>query len=151
MRTFVVELCDATHQQRFEAVESFVGEDASGSFGILPRHQRMMTALVMGMARLRLRGHWRYLAVPEAMLYFRDGVLQINCRHYLLDDDYQRISRALHDQLLREEEKLQHMKHSLYQMEEALLKRLWALGHHGAQGLLTTATPAGAGGHRHGR
>ena len=36
------------------AVTSFVGEDASGSFGLLPRHDRFMTVLTFGLARLLL-------------------------------------------------------------------------------------------------
>ena len=34
MNRFVLNLFDASHEQRIEGVTSFVGEDASGSFGI---------------------------------------------------------------------------------------------------------------------
>jgi F-type H+-transporting ATPase subunit epsilon len=48
-----------------------------------------------------------------------------------MDDDYERISGALEDQLVAEEEQLQAMKDSLHQMEQAILKRLWEIGREG--------------------
>ncbi len=130
MKTFTLSLHDATHSEQFREVTSFVGEDASGSFGILAGHMRMMTTLVIGLARFRLGDNtWKYLALPGAVLYFRDNVLTLNTRRYLLDDNYMRISEALQQQLLAEEEKLHAMKESLHHMEEEILKRLWEMGH----------------------
>jgi F-type H+-transporting ATPase subunit epsilon len=45
----------------------------------------------------------------------------------LLDDDYEKISTALQEQLLAEEEILKSMKDSLHSMEEEVLKRMWEL------------------------
>lgn len=108
---------------------SFVGEDASGSFGILAGHARMLTVLITGLARFRVGpDSWQYLAVPGALLYFRDNVLTLSTRRYLLDADYTRISQALQQQLLAEEEQLHSMTTSLHRMEEAMLKCLWDMG-----------------------
>ena len=52
MNTFVLHLQSATQNERIEKVESFVGRDASGSFGILAGHAPFMTSLVFGMARI---------------------------------------------------------------------------------------------------
>ena len=129
MKPFSLRLQDATRSEEITGVTSFVGEDASGSFGILAGHDRMLTTLVVGLARFRVGGDaWRYLAVPGAVLYFRDNVLTLGTRRYLLDDDYTRISQALQQHLLAEEEQLQTMKASLHRMEEAMLKRLWEMG-----------------------
>ena len=131
--TFTLRLQDATRAEEIAGVTSFVGEDASGSFGILADHGRMLTALVIGLARFRVgEQNWRYLAVPGAVLYFRNNVLTLSTRRYLLDDDYMRISNALQQQLLVEEEKLHTMKASLHHMEEEILKRLWEMGRKGA-------------------
>jgi F-type H+-transporting ATPase subunit epsilon len=46
-----------------------------------------------------------------------------------VDDDYERISTALHAQLLAEENELRELKKSLHQMEEEVLRRLWDIGH----------------------
>ena len=128
MKTFRLTLSDATRRESFEEVVSFVGEDASGSFGILAGHARLMTALLFGLARFRRAdGHWRYLAFPGALLYFVNDELSISTRRYLLDEDYGRISAALQEQLFAEEEDLRIMKESLHRMEEELLRRLWEM------------------------
>jgi F-type H+-transporting ATPase subunit epsilon len=133
VKAFTLWLQDATRSEEIAGVTSFVGNDASGSFGILAGHARMMTSLVIGLARFRIgEGAWQYLALPGAVLYFHGEVLTLSTRHYLLDDDYMRISQALQRQLLAEEEKLHAMKESLHHMEEEVLKRLWEMGRKGA-------------------
>jgi F-type H+-transporting ATPase subunit epsilon len=132
MKTFTLLLQDSAHAERISGVHTFVGEDASGSFGILANHSRMATALVIGLARFRTdESSWHYLAMPGAILYFNDNLLTLSTRHYLRDDDYTRISTALQEQLLAEEEQLHGTRESLRRMEESLLKRLWKLGHEG--------------------
>ena len=132
MNTFTLLLQDASHSERIDDVNSFVGEDASGSFGILAGHCRVMTTLVTGLARFRIGDtNWQYLAMPGAVLYFLDNVLTLNTRRYLRDEDYTRISAALQEQLLAEEEQLHATRESLRRMEESLLKRLWELEHKG--------------------
>ncbi|MFC1772446.1 F0F1 ATP synthase subunit epsilon [Pseudomonadota bacterium] len=132
MNFFTLLLQDASRSERIDGVNSFVGEDASGSFGILPGHSRMMTTLVIGLARFRSGDtNWQYLAMPGAVLYFFNNVLTLSTRRYLRDDDYTRISTALQEQLLAEEEKLHATRESLRRMEETLLKHLWELGHKG--------------------
>lgn len=129
MNTFTLELHDATRSEEIKDVTSFVGEDNSGSFGILAGHARLMTSLVIGLARFRVsEGDWRYLAMPGGVLYFHDNVLMLNTRRYLLDDDYIRISQALQQQLIAEEEQLRSIKTSLHHMEEEVFKRLWEMG-----------------------
>lgn len=133
MKTFRLRICDATRAEEFADVVSFVGADASGAFGILAGHVRFMTALNVGLARFRAAGGgWRYLALPGGIAYFRDGLLCIGTRRYLLDDDYARISGALQQRLLAEEAGLQRTKRSLRSMEEEILRRLWEMGRRGA-------------------
>ncbi|MGD8631727.1 MAG: F0F1 ATP synthase subunit epsilon [Gammaproteobacteria bacterium] len=131
--SFTLQLQDATRAEEITGITSFVGEDASGSFGILPNHARMLTVLVTGLARFRVGpDSWQYLAVPGALLYFQENVLTLGTRRYLLDADYKRISEALQQQLLAEEEQLQAMTISLHRMEEAMLKHLWDMGRRNA-------------------
>ena len=129
MKSFTLTLQDATHVEKHEGITSFVGEDTSGSFGILPNHGRMMTSLVMGLARFRIGDqNWQYIATPGAMLYFNNNTLTLSCRHFFIDTDYMRISTTLEEQLLEEEIQLQTQKKSLRHMEEEVLKRLWEVG-----------------------
>jgi F-type H+-transporting ATPase subunit epsilon len=129
MKTFTVQLRTAQREERIEGVTAFIGEDDSGSFGLLAGHARFMTALVFGLAQLRAGdAPWRYLAVPQALLYFVDNVLTLTARRIVLDDDYERISRTLQEELIAEEEQLRGVRASLQAMEEQLLRRLWQVG-----------------------
>jgi len=133
MKQFAIELHDSKQSERIDNVISFVGEDDSGSFGIRANHERLMTTLTFGLARFRTDGgDWEYLALPGALLYFRDNRLTLSTQRYLRDNDYSRISAALQQQLLAEEANLKSLRLSLHRMEEELLKRLWELGRHGA-------------------
>jgi F-type H+-transporting ATPase subunit epsilon len=129
VKSFTLVLQDASGSREFSEVTSFVGEDPSGSFGILAGHARMITSLVVGLARFRIRADaWHYIAMPGAVLYFHDDVLTLSARRCLVGDDYMRISAALQEQLLVEEQKLHNVKESLHRMEEEIFKRLWEMG-----------------------
>ena len=134
MKCFTLRLQDASRVEEITDVSSFVGEDSSGSFGILAGHARMMASLITGLARFRRAGgETTYLALPGALLYFNGKLLTLTTRHYFLDTDYMRIIDTLERQLLAEEAALQSIKTSLHQMEEEVLKRLWEMGR-GASG-----------------
>ena len=127
MNTFPLFLQGARQFERIDGVTSFVGEDATGSFALRAHHERFMSALVFGLARYRLLdGDWHYLALPGALLYFVDNQLFINTRRYIADTDYKRISQALTEQLLQEEEVLQGLKQNLHRLEEAMMRHLLA-------------------------
>ncbi len=132
MKSFTLQLQDATHAEEIRQVSSFVGEDSSGSFGILADHARFMTSLLVGLARFRIGvNDWQFLALPGAVLYFYNNVLTLSTRHYLIDADYMHISQALQQQLIEEEKKLQSIKESLSHMEEEVLKHLWEMSRKG--------------------
>jgi F-type H+-transporting ATPase subunit epsilon len=126
MRPFTLRLLGAVRTDEIEGVTSFVGEDATGLFGILAGRARLMTKLTVGLAKFRVADDpWRYLALPGAVLYFHENVLTLSTRRYLVGDDYTEISRAMQEQLLHEQKQLQVMKNSLQHMEEEIFKRLW--------------------------
>lgn len=132
MSTFRLELHDSTGLRTFDRVYSFVGTDASGSFGLRAGHARFMTVLAFGLARFREEeASWTYLALPGAVVDFQDNTLWIAARRSLLDADYCRINVLLREQLLAEERALEKTRSSLRQMEEELLRRLWRLGKEG--------------------
>jgi len=130
MNTFTVHLQGATQYERLENIVSFVGEDASGSFGLMKGHGRFVTSLVFGLARIRyaIDDHWDYLALPGAVAYFDKDQLTLSTRRYLRGDDYTQISRALREELVQEEQAMVEFKHSLEQMERAMMQRLWRIG-----------------------
>jgi F-type H+-transporting ATPase subunit epsilon len=122
-------LQSATQYERIEQVTQFVGEDVSGSFGILAGHHRMMTSLMFGLARFRMEeDEWQFLALPGGVLYFVENELFLNTRRYLRGTDYVGIAKALEHQLRSEEVSLRDLKESLHRLEEEMFKRLWSLG-----------------------
>ena len=130
MSSFVLNLFATDQAQRIESVTAFVGEDASGSFGIQAHHARFMTTLVFGLARFKLANDvWQYLAVPSAVLYFNDNELTITTQHFLLNSDLDSISSLLQQQWLIQENEVQATRESLKLMEQAILKRLMSLKH----------------------
>ena len=128
MSTFTLELRSAAAADTVAGVSDFVGEDASGSFGIRARHERFLTSLVFGLARFRVGEEWEYLALPGALLHFTDNTLWLATRRYYRDRDYDRINEALTSVLLTEEQELQAGRESLRRLEEAMLKRLREMG-----------------------
>jgi len=134
MKTFSLHLHDTSGFEHINNVTSFVAEDNSGSFGLQANHARFMTSLIFGLARYRLNDSdqggvlWQYLALPGGILYFDNNSLFINTRRYLRDDNFERISLALQERLLFEEQQLNSMKGNIRHMEEELLKRMWQLG-----------------------
>jgi F-type H+-transporting ATPase subunit epsilon len=131
VNTFVIHLQSATQYERVENTVSFVAADASGSFGILAGHARMLTALIFGLARFRtIDGVWNYIALPGGLLYFADNQLFLNTRRYVRDVEYERMTVVLRGQLQSEEESLREGKQALHRLEDELLRRLRDLQRH---------------------
>jgi len=123
--SFLLHLQSATRYQRVDAVTRFVGQDATGSFGILPGRASFMTILGFGLARFRVAdGPWKFIACPGAVLSFENDQLCLNTRRYLVDDDYERISALLTGQLAQEEHALRAVKENIQKLEQELLRRL---------------------------
>lgn len=129
MNMFTLHLQSATQGETIEGVTTFVAQDASGSFGLLVGHERLMTSLPFGLAKFQTGdGRWEYVAVPRALLYFVDNELFVTCRRYLRDADLDRVSQSLEHQLRMEEATLHGIKDSLKQLEEEMFRRLWQTG-----------------------
>lgn len=128
MKLFAVHLLASDRSETLPEVLSFVGEDASGSFGLMARHQRFMTLLSFGLARMQLRdGSTLFAGLPGGLLYFEDNALRISTRRFLLGDDPQRIASALAREMLAEEQALALTRRKLHQLEASMLSRLGQL------------------------
>lgn len=129
MTAMTLHLESPVRHEQFDDVSSFVAEDASGSFGILPGHERLLTVLEFGLARFRNSGGpWQYVAAPGAVVYHAAGELHFSTRHYVLGNDFEKIQDALRQELMAEERALEEIKQSLRGLEEAMLKRIWEMG-----------------------
>lgn len=129
MTGFALHLQSATQYAHIEEVESFVARDASGSFGLMARHERMMTVLGYGLARFRTAdGAWHYLALPGGLVYFVDGELFLSTRRYVLGDDFRTVAASIDSTLLAEDSALKSLKESVTRLEREMVRRLWRLG-----------------------
>lgn len=128
MSTFALHLQDVAQTIHVPDVVSFVGQDAGGGFGVLARHERMMTSLAYGLARYRTADErWHYLVMPGGLLYFLDNELFIATRRFFLDDDAERILGELERRLRDEEEELRLLKQNLEHLEQEMLRRMWRM------------------------
>lgn len=129
MGGFRMVLMDSFSVRQMDGIRSFVGEDASGSFGLLAGHARFMTCLDYGFCRFKAADDvWQYLAIPSAVLHFGDDVLTLKTRRYILDADYERMTSILDTELWEDEQRLRTMKRSVEQLERAVMKRIWEAG-----------------------
>lgn len=129
VRMLVLQLQQSTQCERIEGVSSFVGEDASGSFGLRPGHERFATVLSFGLARFRVaQSPWEYLAVPGGVLYCRGNELLLCARRLFRHADYEEVAREFREQLIVEERELHEFKQSLRRLEQEMLKRIWQIG-----------------------
>lgn len=129
MNTFIVHLLAADRTETINNVVSFSGEDKSGSFSLMARHERFMTTLTFGLARLKLaNGTKEYLGFPGGLLYFCDNSISISTRRYLRDTDAGRIAQTLSHELLEEEQALEHTRRNLRHLEAQILSHLMQLG-----------------------
>jgi alternate F1F0 ATPase F1 subunit epsilon len=111
--------------QEIGNLQSFVAEDDSGSFCILPNHDYFMTMLSFGMATLRdTQGHTSYLALPGGFLHFRHNQMVIHTRRYWIDDDYAVMADTLRTHTNNARETLHKNKSNLSRIEESMMRRM---------------------------
>jgi len=125
MAGFTLNLLASNQEQCFENVYSFVGEDASGYFGLQANHAGFMTVLNFGLTRFRFESEqWHYLALPGGLASFQANQLTISTRYFLIDTDFHRISDLLEQQALKEQETMRSTRESLHCMELTVFKKI---------------------------
>jgi F-type H+-transporting ATPase subunit epsilon len=125
---FSLHLESASRSERIDDVVSFIGNDASGAFGLLAHHARLLTVLEFGMARFRTTDdRWHYVALPGAVAYFVDNALHLATRRYVLSDDYRVVADAVENTLRAEERTLRGLRQSVGRLDREILRRLWRL------------------------
>ena len=129
MNVFKLHLFATDRYELIEGVTSFTGEDGSGSFGVQARHERCMTTLTFGLARLLLAdGRREYLGLPGGLLYFVDNEMRISTRRYLRGDDATAIAGALARELLEVEQALEQTRRKLHRLEAEMVRHVAQLG-----------------------
>lgn len=133
MSAFVLHLQSTTQYERIDGVASFVGEDATGQFGIQASHERFITSLRRTLARFRHSGgSWQYLALPGGALYFNRGELHISTGRYARGSDYRQMRSMLRERMLAEEKGFDELRSSVRRLEHEMFRRLFELQRRGA-------------------
>jgi len=127
MSGFTLELVSVREQQQFTQVDSFVGRDSSGQFGLMANHVPLATVLDVGVARWRPchAKQWRYAALPGGTLRFADNRLRIATRAFVVADNLPEVRAALARQRELAGQRNADLQQNLDRMEQALFERLW--------------------------
>jgi F-type H+-transporting ATPase subunit epsilon len=134
MSTFALDLLDSRGADRFGDVVQFIAADASGSFGVLAGHARLVAVLRYGLARfVDAAGRWRYLAVPGGVVSFADNRLTLATVRYFLGEDRARILRELEAQMAKADSDVHASRATLAEIEHALVRRLGELAGRGGR------------------
>lgn len=128
MSTFTVELLSPQAREHLDEVVSFLGADESGEFSLLAHHERFLTVLIPGLARLRRAdGNVEYLAQPGAVAHFAGNNLAVTTREFLRGPDPEALGRALETYMAAEGTSLREAHAHLIQLEHEMLRRMWQL------------------------
>jgi F-type H+-transporting ATPase subunit epsilon len=123
--TFDMHLQSPSRYECISGLTSFVGLDASGSFGILAGHERMLTILSPGIMRLTCgQSATEYLGLSGGVLYFVRNQLFISTMKYLRGTDHSQLHNNLKEQIKIQECEVAQLAQAVRKMEESLLKRL---------------------------
>jgi F-type H+-transporting ATPase subunit epsilon len=85
-----------------EDVVSVVARDASGSFGVLPRHEPLAAALVPSILTIQTAaGRTTYAAVDRGLLRKSGAQLTVAVRQAVVGDDYRALEGLIERRLTR--------------------------------------------------
>lgn len=133
MNTFSLILFDSSQVQHFDAVTQCIAADATGSFGILAGHERLVAVLRYGLLRFSNgTGTWHYAALPGGVLRFANNHLSVITSRYFTGDDAQVLVTQLEAEMAREDSDVSNARATLAQIEQTLMQRLGELGGQGA-------------------
>ena len=122
-------LLDTQGADSFDAVVSFTASDASGTFGLLAGHERLVAVMRYGLAHfVAADGRTHYVALPGGVLRFADNALTVTAVHYFLGAERDTLVAQLAAELAREDSDLRAAHATLAEIEHILMRRLSELG-----------------------
>ena len=110
-----------------EPVRYVRAEDASGSFGIEPRHADLLTTLAICVVRWRdERNLEHYVAVRGGVLRVRDGkVVEIATREAVVSDDLAHLRGQVLSAMIRNLEVEQSARSGALRLEHAAIRQIY--------------------------
>lgn len=110
-----------------EQVRYVRAEDASGAFGIEPRHADLLTTLTIGVVTWRdERNVERYVAVRGGVLRVRDGkVVEIATREAVASDDLDVLRKQVLSTMTKAVEAEQSARSGALRLEHAAIRQIY--------------------------
>ena len=110
-----------------ESVHYIRADDASGSFGIEPRHADLLTTLAICVVRWRDdRNVERYVAVRGGVLRVRDGqVVEIATREAVVSDDLGHLRGQVLSAMVKNVEAERSAKSGALRLEHAAIRQIY--------------------------
>lgn len=110
-----------------DSVRYVRAEDASGSFGIEPRHADLLTTLSICVVRWRDEGNVeRYVAVRGGVLRVLDGnLIEIATREAVIGDDLGRLRREVLSSMMKNLEAEESARSGALRLEHAAIRQIY--------------------------
>lgn len=133
MSNFNLLLQDISNQWQSNNIHSFIGQDSSGSFGIMAEHELFVTCLQPGIARFRDGdGKWTYLAQPGSVIVFRENQLRLSTSQFILSEEHGLLVQKMETLWRDIYQNMNSSKRITTQMEHALARKLADVNRTGA-------------------
>lgn len=110
-----------------EDVDALVAEGPDGEWGILPRHQDLVMALVPGILSYRAGGAERFIAVHGGVLVKAGERVDVSARDAVAGDDPAALERAVRDRFEAADAGERAARTAIQKLEAATLRRLLEL------------------------
>lgn len=122
--TFSAHILTPSHSQKIENISFFRAEDASGSFGILPRHTEFLTILEPSVAVAVINGAEEYFAFNGGTLSFKKGVLTVTTKGFVQSSELSELRGVIERVFQRQKEQEDLFHVNMENLEKAFFKKV---------------------------
>jgi F-type H+-transporting ATPase subunit epsilon len=125
MSAMTLVLLDGARVTRFDDLVDVVATDASGSFGVRPGHEALVTVLAPGIVACRFAdGRARYVACAGGVFRCSRNLLQIVSARFIEEKDAALLTAQLDREVQGERAMRSSTRQSRLNLERALMRRL---------------------------
>ena len=125
MNTFNCSIHCPSYSLKIDDVISFVGSDASGSFGIMAHRLPLVTILTFGIATLKkIDKSIEYLGLSGGVLSFKDNTLTIISLFAIKSRKLDKLANTLNDAVKGDEERSKKIRGYIQKLDEEIMKRI---------------------------
>ncbi len=125
LKSFTCKVYSPKNILTINEVSSFVGEDNSGSFGIMAGRYPLVTILKCSTAKLKLNDDSvLYLGISGGVLSFKSNILTIVTSFAIQSENIEDLTEALDVAIAKDEERSQKIQGYIQKLDDEILKRI---------------------------